>query len=181
MSKAGLFSGTVTDQAPADNAPTDKQYGHHWMQYGEGIPIPSFILLFNTGASNEAIELPLVHGYVYDFTVDWGDGQIDHITDWAQPDKIHTYATAGSHTVTIDGRLEAWQYPQLPVPLTIYQTTIELSGGEPALASTVHNELVEIKQWGSVGFRRLEGAFRGCKNLTARLLMKIYPDGMFQM
>ena len=36
MSKAGLFSGTVTESAPADNAPTTKHKGHHWMQWGSG-------------------------------------------------------------------------------------------------------------------------------------------------
>jgi len=166
MSKSGLFSGTVTESSPATGSLTTKHKGHHFMQWGAAIPVPSFILVFFTGGADENIELPLVHGWIYDFTVDWGDGHIDHITDWAQPEKIHTYADAGQHTVTIDGRLEAWQYPQLPVPLTLHQTTTELSGGEPALASTVHNELVEIKQWGSVGFRMLQGAFRGCKNLT---------------
>jgi len=34
MSSAGLFSGTVTQSAPADNAPTLKHKGHHWMQWG---------------------------------------------------------------------------------------------------------------------------------------------------
>jgi len=40
MSRAGLFSGTVTESAPADNAPTTKHKGHHWMQWGEAIPVP---------------------------------------------------------------------------------------------------------------------------------------------
>jgi len=34
MTTAGLFSGTVTESAPANGALTDKQLGHHWMQWG---------------------------------------------------------------------------------------------------------------------------------------------------
>jgi len=166
MSSSGLISATVTASAPADNAPTTKHRGHHWFQYGEALPIPAFILLFNTDNPNDTIELPLKSGYAYDFTVDWGDGEIDHITDWAQPEKIHTYVSAGQHTVTIDGRLEAWQYPQTSQAKTEYAIRIEAEGGAPAPQSILHPELLEVQQWGVVGFRYLAGAFRGCTNLT---------------
>jgi len=166
MSSSGLISATVTASAPADNAPTTKHRGHHWFQYGEALPVPSFILLFETLGANEIVSLPLKSGYGYQFTVDWGDGVIDEINTWDDPKKNHTYISAGQHTVTIDGRLEAWQYPQLSIAKTIYQTKIELSGGVVAQASTIYPQLLEVQQWGIVGFRFLQGAFRGCTNLT---------------
>jgi len=54
-----------------------------------------------SSASNQ-VELPLKIDGVYDFFVDWGDGNTDHITAYNQPEVIHTYSTSGVYNITID-------------------------------------------------------------------------------
>ncbi len=46
--------------------------------------------LSNTQTSNRQIQIPLVPGVYYNFTVNWGDGQVSQITSFDDPDKIHT-------------------------------------------------------------------------------------------
>ena len=70
-------------------------------------PVTSFISVWRTTAVNETITLPLVNGFSYSFTVDWGDSTSSEIT-YDDADRIHTYAAAGDHTITIDGLLEAF-------------------------------------------------------------------------
>lgn len=41
MSKAGLFSGEVVENAPANGAATTKQNGHQWMSWGTATPPPT--------------------------------------------------------------------------------------------------------------------------------------------
>src|SRR5690606_33348723 len=59
---------------------------------------PPFITTWETTANNESITIPTYPFAVYDYSVDWGDGQTDaSITG----DATHTYATAGVYTVSI--------------------------------------------------------------------------------
>ncbi len=76
----------------------------------------AFVAIWNTSltsyyssASNQ-IALPLISSGTYSFQVDWGDGTVDTITDWAQAEKIHTYATPGVYTITITGTLKGWSF-----------------------------------------------------------------------
>ena len=43
----------------------------------------------------------------YDFIVDWGDGQTDHITSWDDADKNHTYSVDGEYQISITGLCES--------------------------------------------------------------------------
>ena len=40
--------------------------------------------------------------------VDWGDGTSDTVTSSAEA--VHTYATAGTHTITVTGTINGWSY-----------------------------------------------------------------------
>src|SRR3546814_4291699 len=66
-----------------------------------------FITTWQTTAANESITIPVnddVTGYNY--TVEWGDGN----TDAGQTgDVTHTYAAAGTYTVSITGNFPAIQ------------------------------------------------------------------------
>jgi hypothetical protein len=73
------------------------------LQVGSNI----FVSTWNTNntsvgssASNQ-IALPLISGGSYNFVVDWGDGSQDTITTWNQTEVTHTYATAGTYTISI--------------------------------------------------------------------------------
>ena len=57
----------------------------------------TFTLPINTGGA----------GYVHNFTVNWGDGTPDStVTSFDDPDRIHTYAGAGTYNITMTGVCE---------------------------------------------------------------------------
>jgi len=100
----------------------------------------------NAGVSNDdQIKLPLLDGYSYDFIVFWGDGNSDHITAWDQAETTHTYASAGTYDVVIDGICYGWRFN---------------NGGDKL-------KLLNISNWGT-GFRLGNAGryFYGCTNLT---------------
>ncbi|WDE13723.1 BspA family leucine-rich repeat surface protein [Thalassomonas haliotis] len=97
-------------------------------------------------------------GTGYDYQVDWGDGTVDeHVTG----DIVHTYATEGTYTVTING-----SFPQLyfEAPIDEYYN----------LYSSDHNKLRSIEQWGDIQWRSMHRAFAGCKSLISNATDK--PD-----
>ncbi|NYJ27795.1 BspA family leucine-rich repeat surface protein [Allomuricauda sp. ARW1Y1] len=96
----------------------------------------------NPGVSaNNQITIPTFTGEIYNYTVDWGDGNMD--TNVAG-DITHTYATAGIYEVSISG-----DFPR------IY---FNESGDA--------DKLLNIKQWGSIAWTSMESAFAGCSNLS---------------
>ena len=113
----------------------------------------AFISTWRTNRPNERITLPLVEtdetsssedDFLYNFTVDWGDGNSDTITSHDDFKRTHTYANAGTYEVTITGVLEAWSFEEVPES---------------------RDKLIAIPQLGDVGFKYLKGGFRGCSNL----------------
>ena len=103
-----------------------------------------FESVWRTTSPNESITLPLRSSYNYDFIVDWGDGSSSQITAHDDPDRVHTYTTAGDHIVSITGVVEAWYFN---------------NGGSK-------DNLIEVTNLGTVGWKNLERAFYGCSNLT---------------
>ena len=75
-------------------------------------PSVPFVSTWKTGSDNESITLPLPSGYEYNFTVDWGDTSTSQVTSHDDTDKTHTYATAGTYTVTISGTVEGMVFQQ---------------------------------------------------------------------
>ena len=95
----------------------------------------------NPGASDDnQITLPLGGGD-YDFTVDWGDGNSDsNVTG----DITHTYATAGTYTVSITGI-----FPRIHFD----------DAGDK-------DKILEVMQWGDQAWSSMENAFSGCTKLV---------------
>jgi len=94
----------------------------------------------NPGASDDnQISIPVLNN-VYDYTVDWGDGQSDtNVTSSI----THTYAVAGIYTVSISG-----EYPSITMG----------SHGD-------NEKILSIEQWGTNQWSTMVHAFSGCKNL----------------
>ena len=92
-----------------------------------------------------SLTLPLRPGYNYDFHVDWGDGSPPaHVNSHFDSDRMHTYASPNTYTVTIQGRLEAWYFN---------------NGGDK-------DKLLTVPNLGNTNWRSLAHAFHGCQNLT---------------
>ena len=92
-----------------------------------------------TSASNQ-ITIP-TNGCCFNYTVNWGDGQIN--TGVTGP-ITHTYASVGTYTVSISGA-----FP------TIYFN----NAGD-------RQKIVSIEQWGDIAWTDMSNSFYGCSNLT---------------
>ena len=112
--------------------------------------VTPFSSTWETTGPSEAIEIPLQPGHDFNFLVDWGDGGASKVTSWNDPDKTHTYASAGVYTVTVTGLMEAWE--------AIFVNGI---GMKPE-----HNRLLTVDELGAVGWLDLERAFYRLSNLT---------------
>ena len=108
-------------------------------------PPPSdFISIWNVGAG-DTVRIPTRWPYTYNMTIDWGDGTpTTEVTAENDPDREHTYASAGTYTITISGTAEALYF------------------NNDAYAS----KIIEVVNLGSLGWINLESAFKGCDNLT---------------
>ena len=97
--------------------------------------------------ADKTITLPLRTGFTYDMMVDWGDLTLSRVTSYNDPNRIHTYTTAGTKTVKITGTCQAWYFN---------------NAGDKLKFRTV-------EQWGDVGFTGggLYSAFYGCSNATS--------------
>jgi surface protein len=96
---------------------------------------------WTTTASSETIELPYDSGGSYNGTIDWGDGNTD-ANSYAN--RTHTYATAGTYTVVIDGAIVGWNFGNF--------------FGSTYITSVVH--------WGQLQLGQNLGAYFGdCPNL----------------
>ena len=104
----------------------------------------SFVTTWETTTPSETITLPLVSGGTYNFTVKWGDGTIDTITAYNQAEVTHTYASAGTYTVTIAGTIEGFRFN---------------NAGDKTKIQT-------IESYGSLVITT-SAAFYGCSNLTS--------------
>lgn len=72
----------------------------------------------------------------YNYWIDWGDGQVDYDQ---QADAIHSYATAGTYTVTIGG-----DFPHLYFPAALYSDA---------------PKLLSVEQWGDTQWHSMSAMF----------------------
>ena len=101
----------------------------------------AFITTWRTNVNNETITIPTNSDYTYDYTVDWGDGNIDsNVTG----DIMHSYLTSGLHLVSITG--------------TFPHIYFNVSGDRDKIRS--------VKRWGPTVWSSMERSFAGCTDLT---------------
>ena len=107
----------------------------------------SFIFKITTTTSPQTFVIPCVDEGTFNATVDYGDGTGSQtVTAYNDSNLTHSFATAGQHTITIDGT-----FPNI----RFY---------DDAASRVLVNEVVDLGDVGWVGFNR---AFRDCTNLTA--------------
>ena len=103
-----------------------------------------FISVWRTTSDGETITLPLRSGFIYNFNVDWGDGEANNITSFGDSDKAHTYADSGEYVVTMTGTMQAWYFND--------------AGSE--------GKIIAVHSLGDMGWTDLSNSFQGCSNLT---------------
>jgi hypothetical protein len=106
-----------------------------------------FVFRITTTTTNTVFTVPLVDFGLLrpSLTISWGDGTSSPlITSSSSSDRIHTYASAGTYTITISGFM-----PGFSVNNNI----------------NIRNLITELVQWGIVGLRTIN--FYGCQNLTS--------------
>ncbi|WP_018127040.1 BspA family leucine-rich repeat surface protein [Balneola vulgaris] len=109
-------------------------------------PANAFITTWTTTGVDETVTIPTTGGTEitdFDFTVDWGDGSIERFTG-DDPDPSHTYATAGTHTIQIEGT-----FPYMN------------AGADGDL-----NQLSSIEQWGNNAWENMVNTFAWARNMV---------------
>lgn len=110
---------------------------------------PTFTSTWNTAntstgsSTSTQVTLPLISAGVYDFEVDWGDGNNDTITAWDAAAKTHTYSSSGIYEIKINGTLRGFSFN---------------NGGDRL-------KITDISNWGTLGLGPQSGHFLGCANL----------------
>ncbi len=100
----------------------------------------------NDGLSqNNQISLPLHFSAKSYFYVDWGDGTSNIITSSGDVDKTHTYVTAGTYTIKMDGVGNGFSF--------------HYNDDDP-------EKLLEIINWGNFDSEKNGIRFSNCSNLT---------------
>ena len=106
-----------------------------------------FVSTWQTTAAGQSITLPLTAGVgsAHNFVVDWGDGTSSVVTSATDPNRIKTYAAAGTYTVKITGTCTGWAFNNAGSYLDIRT----------------------VERWGCLRFEPAQsGHFYGCANLT---------------
>ena len=106
-----------------------------------------FVFKITTTVANTVFTTPLVDyaGLTPSLTISWGDGNTSPlITASSSANRIHTYTTPGTYTISIYGFMPGFRVNN---------------------NSGIRNLITELVQWGVVGLRTID--FYGCQNLTA--------------
>jgi len=100
-----------------------------------------FITTWQTNAPNQTITIPTNPAYIYNYTVDWGDGNVDI---GKIGNATHTYLDVNNYTVKIIG-----DFP------SFYSN-----------ATGLVTKLITIEQWGTIAWESFANAFNSCTSLS---------------
>ncbi len=107
-----------------------------------------FVFRIITTVANTTFTTPLTDygGLAPNLTISWGDGSANSplITASSSPDRIHTFVSPGTYTITINGFMPGFRVDN---------------------NASIRNLISELVQWGIVGLRTIN--FYGCVNLTS--------------
>jgi hypothetical protein len=106
-----------------------------------------FVFKITTTTANTVFTTPLVDygGLTPSVIISWGDATSNSplITSSTSTNRIHTFVSAGTYTITISGFMPGFKVNN---------------------NSTIRSLVTELVQWGIVGLRTID--FYGCNNLT---------------
>lgn len=117
-------------------------------------------------SSTNQIQLPLIRLGTYDFIVDWGDSNTDHITEYDQPEILHTYSVSGTYSVNITGTCSGWSFGQEP-------DTNEEGGSVPSNAPSDCGKILSVQEWGCLRLGGEVNNFGKCRNLTLNSVIDV--------
>ena len=101
---------------------------------------PDFVATWNVASDGSNITLPLASGGTYSGTIDWGDSSSDTLS---YANRTHTFATAGTYTITLSGTIEGFAFQ---------------NGGDKT-------KFLDVSNWGNLTITA-KRAFMGCTNFT---------------
>lgn len=123
-------------------------------------PVYNFKTTWNS-FSNAQIELPLVLGGNYNFTVYWGDGTSDIINSWNSPQRRHVYPNANTnYVVEIIGTIEGWSFQQ----------------ASPLPGADINNpsRILNVISWGQFRIGNEGGNFANCRALDLSATLDVF-------
>jgi surface protein len=127
----------------------------HYIQTLRDMKIDPVLMTFNTvwktTSDDENITIPTDSKLTYNYTIDWGDGDIENNKTG---NATHTYSGAGDYTVIISG--------DFPAMRTVSDPDAELRTTPEA---TNAKKLQKIAQWGDIEWGSFKNAFASCENL----------------
>jgi len=114
---------------------------------GGGFTNPDFVFTVETTGASESFTIPCADVGVFNAVIDWGDGgPTSDITTYNDADLAHTYAVAGTYTITVSGTF----------PNIYFNNT----GGDK-------DKVITVENFGTVGWLTFQRAFNGCGNLAS--------------
>lgn len=143
------FSSPVTYYVSSENGDI-QEYQVTIVFYPLPISGPEFITIWKTdnpGASNDdQITIPTFDGETYNYSVDWGDGNVDN---GISGDITHTYDSPGTYKVIITG-----DFPGI----NFYDTSVDVTNKD-------NLKILAVEQWGDIRWTAMAFAFMNCENL----------------
>ena len=109
-----------------------------------------FVTTWTVQQDDLDIEIFTINAYDYDFSIDWGDGQMDQNVN---ADITHTYANPGTYTVSIIG-----VFP--------YFKTCKAATSNSGPECTNVTKLTSVELWGDQEWRFMVGSFNRAQNFT---------------
>ena len=113
-----------------------------------GQTMDPFVTTWVTTADDKSITIPTHTGSTYNYSVTWEDGGTPETG--VMGSVSHTYATPGTHTVSITG-----EFPR------IYFNDVTNTPGANA------DKIRTIAAWGNMAWTSMNSAFTGCSKLTS--------------
>jgi hypothetical protein len=110
----------------------------------EGANVPFKIGVTVTAGQTFTLPIADYGGLVPNFVVDWGDGNESTVTSSTDADRIHTYASSGTYTITISGLMPSFKVNN---------------------NAAIRTLITSIIDFGRVGLRLLD--FYGCTNISS--------------
>jgi surface protein len=117
-----------------------------------------FITVWQTSSTDNNITIPINPDYKddYNYTVDWGDG---NITNNINDNITHVYSSVGEHTVKISGAFPAMRM--------VIKNNIPLIDEE---RKNNAKQLQKVTQWGDIEWRSFNKTFALCNNLDVNAI-----------